>query len=51
MVFTPDKGAHAGETFLLVNANGVAGYQAREDFVFRLDTPANIGSLSTARFV
>ena len=28
-----------------------AGYQAREDFVFRLDNPSNLGSLSTDRFV
>ena len=51
VLFTPDQGAHAGETFLIVDANGVAGYQRREDFVFRLDGPVNPGSLSTDRFV
>ena len=51
VLFTPDQGAHAGETFLIVDANGVAGYQGREDFVFRLDGPVNPGSLSTDRFV
>ena len=48
---TSDQGAHAGETFLIVDANGVAGYQAREDFVSRLNSPVNLGSLSTDRFV
>ena len=51
VLFTPDQGAHAGETFLIVDANGVAGYQGREDFVFRLDGPVNPGSLTTDRFV
>ena len=51
VLFTPDQGAHAGETFLMVDANGVAGYQVHEDFVFRLDSPVNLGSLSTDRFV
>lgn len=50
-VFRPDTGAHAGETFLIVDANGVAGYQAREDFVFRLANPDNLGALSTEQFV
>ena len=51
MLFTPDQGAHAGETFPIVDANGVAGYQGHEDFVFRLVSPVNLGSLSTERFV
>ena len=51
VLFTPDQGAHAGETFLIADANGIAGYQSNEDFVFRLDNPVNPGSLSTDRFV
>lgn len=51
VLFTADRGAHAGETFLIVDANGVAGYQARADYVFRLEGASNIGSLSTDRFV
>ena len=51
VLFRPDRGAHAGEHFVIVDANGVAGYQAREDFVFRLDNPVNISNLSTDRFV
>lgn len=51
VIFTPDKGAHAGETFLIVDANGVAGYQARQDYVIKLDNPANLGSLSASNFI
>jgi hypothetical protein len=51
VLFRPDKGAHAHEHYLIVDANGVAGYQAREDFVFRLEQPQNLGALSTDRFV
>jgi hypothetical protein len=32
--FAPDAGDHAGQIFLVVDGNGVAGYQAGEDYVF-----------------
>lgn len=32
--FAPDAGDHGGEIFLVVDGNGVAGYQAGEDYVF-----------------
>ena len=32
--FAPDAGDFAGKIFLVVDANGVAGYQAGEDYVF-----------------
>ena len=32
--FAPDAGDHAGEIFLVVDGNGVAGYQEGEDYVF-----------------
>lgn len=50
VLFRPDKGAHAHQEFLIVDANGVAGYQAREDFVFRLANPDNLGALSIGQF-
>jgi VCBS repeat-containing protein len=34
--FTPDSGDAAGRTFLVVDQNGIGGYQAGEDFVFEL---------------
>ena len=32
--FAPDAGDLAGTIFLVVDANGIAGYQAGEDYVF-----------------
>lgn len=34
--FTASAGSLAGQTFLIADANGVAGYQANEDYVIRL---------------
>ncbi|MEG3179553.1 beta strand repeat-containing protein [Sphingomonas sp. LT1P40] len=36
VLFRPDAGTHAGTSFLIVDANGVAGYQAGEDYVIQL---------------
>jgi Ca2+-binding RTX toxin-like protein len=36
LVFLPQHGNLGGAVFLIVDANGEAGYQAAEDFVFRL---------------
>jgi len=51
VLFTPDSGDEAGHMFLIVNANGHAGYQAGKDFVFELDHPSNIDTLSAANFI
>ena len=40
----------AGHTYIIVDANGVAGYQAGADFVIELTAATNLGSLSTADF-
>lgn len=40
-----------GFTYLVVDANGVAGYQNDQDIIIRLDTPANLDQLSTATFI
>jgi hypothetical protein len=37
--FTPNGGDLAGQTFLIVDGNGVAGYQAGEDYVFHMAEP------------
>ncbi|MES2337070.1 MAG: VCBS domain-containing protein [Pseudomonadota bacterium] len=37
VVFTADAGSLAGVTFVVVDANGIAGYQADGDYVIRLD--------------
>ncbi len=38
-VFIPDDGSFGGRTFGIVDANGVAGYQSGEDYVFELVNP------------
>ena len=39
LLFTADGGDFAGESFLVVDGNGEAGYQAGEDYVFLLTAP------------
>lgn len=50
VLFTPSKGSFAGDTFLIVDANGKAGYQAGQDFVIRLDHAIHVASISTHDF-
>ncbi len=38
VVFTASSGTLAGDHFLVIDANGTAGYQAGQDFVILLDT-------------
>lgn len=40
MTFTATSGNHAGETFLVLNTDGVAGYQAGSDLVLHLSSSA-----------
>jgi len=49
MLFTPDSGNQAGHTFLVVDFNGTAGYQAGEDLV--VDVTGYSGTLDTSDFV
>lgn len=42
VIFTPTTGSLAGLTFVIVDANGVAGYQAGEDFVIQFDSSTPI---------
>lgn len=51
VLFTPDAGKHAADTFLIVDLNGDAGYQVGEDAVMRLTDTSGIGGLSTANFL
>jgi Ca2+-binding RTX toxin-like protein len=50
MLFTPDSGNLAGHTYLVVDSNGTAGYQAG-DFVVQLESATHLGALSTGNFV
>jgi Ca2+-binding RTX toxin-like protein len=51
VLFTPNAGKHAGETFLVVDLNGEAGYDVGEDAVIRLTDTSGLGGLSTANFI
>jgi len=51
VLFTPTSGNLAGDTFLIIDVNGQAGYQAGQDLVIQLDSSTNLGSLSTADFI
>ena len=51
VLFTPGSGDETGQLFLIVDGNGVAGYQAGFDLVIELSGAASIGSISTADFV
>ena len=50
-LFTPSAGGLAGETFLIVDVNGVAGYQAGADLVIDLHHPLHIASFGPADFI
>jgi hypothetical protein len=50
VLFAPDAGDHAGQLFLIVDTNGVAGYQAKADLVIQLDQAQNIDHLATGNF-
>ena len=51
VLFTPSAGGLAGETFLIVDVNGVAGYQAGADLVIDLHHPLHIASFGPADFI
>ena len=43
ILFTPNSGSYAGQHFVIVDGNGVAGYQAGADYVFKMDVAAPVG--------
>jgi Ca2+-binding RTX toxin-like protein len=50
VLFTASTGAYAGDTFLIIDENGVAGYQASQDLVIELTHGVNLSSLSLSNF-
>jgi Ca2+-binding RTX toxin-like protein len=46
VLFEPNAGTLSGETFLVVDDNGHAGYQAGEDFVIHLADPLHMSNFS-----
>ncbi|HEV2560711.1 MAG TPA: calcium-binding protein [Rhizomicrobium sp.] len=51
VLFTANSGTLAGDTFMVVDANGVAGYQAGHDLVIELAGATHLSGLSTTDFV
>jgi Ca2+-binding RTX toxin-like protein len=51
VLFTPDDGDLAGHIFLIVDANGTAGYQANKDYVLDLVDSEHLGALSKSDFI
>jgi VCBS repeat-containing protein len=50
VLFTASTGAYAGDTFLIIDENGVAGYQASQDLVIEMTHGVNLSSLSLSNF-
>jgi hypothetical protein len=50
-MFTASGGTLSGHAFLVVDANGVAGFQAGADYVMEINNPGIFGALSTANFI
>jgi Ca2+-binding RTX toxin-like protein len=51
VLFTASKGDLHGHTFLVVDLNGVAGYQAGQDLVIDVTGGTHLSSLSTGNFI
>ncbi|HEX2592713.1 MAG TPA: bluetail domain-containing putative surface protein, partial [Rhizomicrobium sp.] len=51
VLFTANSGSLAGHTFLVVDQNGIAGYQANLDLVVELTHVDHANSISTASFI
>jgi Ca2+-binding RTX toxin-like protein len=49
--FTPDSGSDAGELYIIVDANGQAGYQTAQDYVIELDNASNMASFGVSNFI
>jgi Ca2+-binding RTX toxin-like protein len=51
VLFNPDEGKFAGKTFLVIDTNGTAGYQAGQDLVIELVNGLNLASLNADVFI
>lgn len=51
VMFTATSGSYAGQRFLVVDSDGVAGYTPGSDFVFLLQSPAQVGFFGVDDFV
>ncbi|HEY1706645.1 MAG TPA: bluetail domain-containing putative surface protein [Rhizomicrobium sp.] len=51
VLFTASGGDLSGHTYLIVDANGIAGYQANADFVIQIQLADNIGKIAAGDFI
>lgn len=51
VLIQPILGALAGETLMIVDQNGVLGYQPGSDILINLENPADLGSLGLDSFI
>jgi Ca2+-binding RTX toxin-like protein len=51
VLFTPSAGGYHGQTFLVIDQNGVAGYQSGQDLVIELSNSTNLASFGLSNFV
>lgn len=51
VLFKPTTGDHAGQTFLVVDQDGIAGYTEGSDIVIQLINSVHMGNLGTEDFV
>ena len=51
VLLTPTGGTLAGHTFLIVDANGTAGYQSTGDMIILLGVSSSLGGLTASDFV
>lgn len=51
VLYTPNSGSYAGQHFLVVDGDGLAGYAAGVDFVIRIDDPTQLNRLSIDDFI
>ena len=51
VLFTPDAGTLQGHTFLVVDMNSTAGYQAGQDLVIQLESATHLASLAVTDFI
>lgn len=50
VLFAPDSGNQAGHIFLIIDANGEAGYQAKQDYVIELVQPKHVADFGMFDF-
>jgi Ca2+-binding RTX toxin-like protein len=51
VLFTPDSGSNAGDLYIIVDANGVAGFQRGQDYVIEIDHGHHMNALSAGDFI